>query len=537
MREALAAMLVCLAGCNQLLGVEDPPLGGDACVGSCACRVDTDCGAHEYCNDQVSTRSCDCVAGYMPWGDRCAWQGVVHDPGFSDPTAWAPASLATLDAAATGMKEPGVLKLPRDACAAAAAQMIEMPRFERAEPLVAVMTYRVVEALGNAGPAFAIGQAWNETVPPSTPIGTWITERRCLGAGSYAAAGSQGRGQSVPLTLGQITGGLCRYNSLELDRFEIVPATPGECPLPGQVVNGLADDDGGWAFTTGSAGTAAFVAGVGENRTRGARLGLPQCSSSALAEVPLSPDVADATGSPSLSYYVTSTANTSIYSYLGARSLPAIPPNQPTIVRFCVPAHQRGVPQRLRVYPSYVASPCTDPINASGVLDSVKLESVAACGTDPAIADPGFESGTIGELYQSGTGTVRSIEDPGSHAGTHMLELQMSSCPSYAYAYVHAITPPASAGGGPALAFWSRMTVGSNASMRVYATGLTNIAIPRDLQWRRGVICLDPKLAGRHQELFFYLAASSCTGTVTFPAESAFVDDLEVTTDPSCPAM
>ena len=83
-------------------------------MGTCECRADADCGAHEYCNDQVSTRSCDCVAGYMPWGDRCAWRGVVEDPGFADPTAWAPASLATLDPDGAGLtvrREEGTFRV------------------------------------------------------------------------------------------------------------------------------------------------------------------------------------------------------------------------------------------------------------------------------------------------------------------------------------------------------------------------------------------------------------------------------------------
>lgn len=539
MREALAAVVVCLAACNQLFGIDDPPPGGDPCVGDCACRVDADCGAHEYCNDQIKTRTCDCVAGYARGGAACAWQGVIADPGFSNPAAWIAASMAAVDAAAAApdQKDAGILRLARNSCAAAALQQIVMPRFERAEPLVAAMTYRIPDfgGIGGSGPAFGIGRTWSED-PPTTYPTQWATERRCLGAGHYAPADSTGPGEEVPLYIGRLVASACRYDTVELDRFDIVPANPGECPLPGQVVNGLADTDGGWTFTASSAGSAGFAAGVGENGSRGARMSLPQRCSSASAVVPLSPDLPDTAGGPSLSYYVSSTAQTSVYGYLGAQSLPVIPGNQPTIVRFCVPAHLRGAAQRLQVQSYYTAGGvCTDAVNASAVLDTVKLESTPACGTDLFLADPGFESGYLAETYMSGTGSVRSIEDAGTHGGTHMLELKMSSCASSAYAYVHAITPAPVGSAGPALAFWSRMTTGINAELQVYLSGGPSIAVPRDLQWRRGVMCLDPKLTGRHQQLFFYFSAPTCTGT--FPAESAFIDDLEVTVDPSCPAM
>jgi hypothetical protein len=164
-------------------------------------------------------------------------------------------------------------------------------------------------------------------------------------------------------------------------------------------------------------------------------------------------------------------------------------------------------------------------------------------GADPVIADPGFETGAPAKSYVSGTGSVRSIRDAGAHSGARMLEMKLRSCPSYASAHVYVSTPvPApvlapAQGGGPALAFWSRMT-GTHAVLRAYAADGTggSITVPREAQWRRGIICLDPTHAGRAQELlFYYHAASGCMGTI--PTETAFIDDLEVTVDPSCPAM
>lgn len=155
----------------------------------------------------------------------------------------------------------------------------------------------------------------------------------------------------------------------------------------------------------------------------------------------------------------------------------------------------------------------------------------------PAIADPGFESGDLATTYTSGTGAARSIEDPRARSGVRVLELKLRSCPSSAYAHVRVLAPPPAHDAGPALAFWFRMTAGAHAALRVHTHGgsADDLELPRDLQWRRGVMCLDPKLAGRAQELVFsWSATSPCAGDI--PAERALLDDLEVTVDPSCPA-
>jgi hypothetical protein len=544
MREGLLAILAGLAGCNQLLGIEDPP--GDPCTGPCACRIDDDCGAHEYCNDQRKSRTCECVAGYARGETSCTWEGAVLDPGFADVAAWLTVKTASVDGtiATPDLKDPGVLRLPRGACGATALQRVVMPRLARAEPLAAVMTYRIpapASATG-AGPAFGIGRIWSEGRP--APKAQWFTERRCLGAGHYAAADSTGRGEEVQLSVGRTIDTACDGEAIEIDRFTIVRADPGECPPPGPVVNGLAEEPDGWMFTTAAGGLAGFVAGAGENASRGARLTLQQRCSTAAADVPLAPALADEAGGAMLSYYVSSIANTSIRGSLGPHTLPAIPALQPTIVRFCVPAHLRGGADRLRIAPSYdLTTPlCTDPVTASAVLDTVKLESAPACGADPAIADPGFESGTLAQTALSITGTptapsARALaNDAAARTGTHALELRLGACPQSAAASVHVVTPPADSRGGPALEFWWKTDMMTTAPLEVLLDDATRGGLPplaSTQQWRRGVLCLDPKLVGRRRQVSFKLSATgACPGE-----QRALIDDLAATTDPACLAQ
>jgi hypothetical protein len=531
MRVGLLAMLASLPGCNQLLGIEDPP--------ALECRTDDDCGSHAFCSDEVALRACECAAGYAPGPGGCAWVGVVADPGFSG-AAWTAKHGAVLDGAApaAGLKDPGVARMPITACAAAVSQRVVMPRHARAEPLVASLTYRSPSTIfAELAPVVGLGTAWTEL--PRAGSTTWTTVRRCLGGGQYASPASTGRGEEVELTIGRTLDDQCRTDPLEIDRFEILPAAPGECPEPGQVVNGLADADGGWTFTMADGGVAGFAAGAGEGGSRGARLTMPQICSKATAEVPLSAGGIDAAGSPALSYFVAASANTAVFVEPGERLFR--PPQRlggpvSTTVRACVPAHLRGAFSLLHVRPSSLTGgTCTDPFGGAAALDTVVLRQEPGCGTDPAIADPGFESGYLPlEHTISATGSVASIADPGAHSGARMLEMRETACnPTGSRFTVYVIVPPPVANAGPRLTYWYRSGPGSNSGLAVFYESLS-VGPPRSSTWQQVSLCLDPKRAGRAQPIQFFLNPGSCAGS--YPAESTFIDDLEVSVDPACPA-
>ena len=104
-----------LLGCNQILGNHDLPSpaatpDAPAGCGDCTCVVDTDCGAHMYCDVEPTSSVCSCVAGYGQGADGCAWTGVTVNPGFEATTGWTLGSDTTIDPAyaVTGMFDPGV---------------------------------------------------------------------------------------------------------------------------------------------------------------------------------------------------------------------------------------------------------------------------------------------------------------------------------------------------------------------------------------------------------------------------------------------
>ena len=504
---------------------------------SVKCEDDQDCAQHEFCNDNSS--GCECVAGYTRRSAGCEWIGVITDPGFASTSTWITANLAVITTTTSlpPKQDPGVAQLPASdsGCSATLTQHVVMPRYERAEPLIAVMTYRDPPSfIAGVAPALGIGTAWTEF--PYAAGSGWQTERRCLGAGQYASPDSKGPGEEMLLTIGRTLEPACHFDGLDIDRVDIVPSMPGECPRPGQVVNGNAEDDGGWTFAMSDGGTAAFVSGVGQDGTRGAKLFMSTRCSKAMADIPFQFGMANLQGSPALSYYIATGANTNITAEIGQREFVKATLNDLPIARTvqtCIPPHLRGTSSHLRIRP-FSDGPCDGPINIAAVVDTVALSNEPGCGSNPAISDPGFESGF--PPFDS-RGAVASIFDPNAHSGVRMLELQQDSCVASSPRLVtYVLVPKPTTAGGPKFVFWYRMNSGTHTTLQAtWGNPMFSQALPRNTQWSQGGVCLDPSRAGRVQPVHLLLGSESCTGT--FPTESAFIDDLDVINDSSCPTM
>jgi hypothetical protein len=377
-----------------------------------------------------------------------------------------------------------------------------------------------------------LGTVWSEDLLDGNP--TWRTERYCLGEAQYAPPDSAGAGAAVPFSLrrSDVGAGACEYTTVDLDRFEILPAQPGECPEPGTVLNGDAETNVGWAFSTSGAAAAGFAAGVGENNSRAVRLQVPQRCDYAGALVPMSVGLPTANASAALSFFASAKSGV-LSSRAGNYTPPEIASGAPRIHHACMPAPARGTTMLFRISASSgTGGPCTDIVNAESIIDSVTIANDPSCGADPWIADPGFESGyDLLDAYQSGTaGVVSTVRDPTlARTGMGALRLSVGNCNSQAALGLSVITPTTP--GGASVAFWYRTTGGSNTQLAVYAAGQSTLP-PKDTQWRQGRACLDKRLAGRQQYASLYLEpANGCTGTF---ADAVFVDDLVVGPDPTC---
>jgi hypothetical protein len=543
--------LIFLVACGEVVpGLPDAPLDADPCTGTCECRVDTDCtGAHAVCDDQTASRTCACAAGYTrSGGGVCEWSGVVGDPGFASTTTWMIDGAATVDNSLNqaGMVDPGAARwAPGDALCklSRVTQSVTMPRLSRAEPLVAQVSFQFSGHFDSLTPSIGLDTAFGEV--QQTTGSPWRTARICLGGGQYAPAASKGRGAPITLTLmANRIGFECgSVSNLSVDHIEIVPANPNECPVPGQAANGDAEGAGGWVFNVaGGSGlsTGTFPAGAGEGGTRGARLFVAQRCDFPSATDPISIPIAAAVASPALSFYHRATNLSTTNVSLSGLSLPTLGGTGSGVThRQCLPAFMRGAVVNLNASLNTGSGTCTDPVNLESVFDNVKIVNEPSCGTDATITDPGFESPLelVGASSTPGQSLARTLSDPAqAHGGNGVLQLsETSTCNDPTWS-ANLITPAASGTAGPALGFFYRAAPGTLTRFGVSGFGAAFMPT-QDNQWHQGLVCLNPALRGRNQAVSFSVRFQSGTCDQVMTAETAFIDDLTVTTDASCPAM
>ena len=531
-----------LLGCGEVGDV--PP---SSSPGETECAVDSDCtAAHTAC---TASSTCDCVAGYAANASgTCEWSGVISDPGFQAVDSWTGAKVdTTFDD--LEMSEPGVARYAGDDLCnlARTTQTITMPTWSRSQPLVAAMSYRATEPsyVGNA-PAFGIAGMWQDTVPGL--FGGFVRIRTCLGPSQYAPESTAGLGAAVTVSIAPAQPpSMCDdQRSLEIDRFEIVPALPDECPSPGTALNGDAEGDGGWTFyTSGFVGpplVAAIKDQVGEATTRGVLMfAFDQCATLKAFDRITIPDAREI-ASPALVFFNKASGNAvQTEVQLGQLTMPTIAATgSAATYKACVPAFMRGGSYEFQASLTLTAS-CTNPAPefAESVLDNVRIVDDPSCGT-AAVVDPGFESpnALVGASWTPGrSAVVATTTSTSAHNGAGVLQLTASQLCADASWQANVVVPEPAGAGGPALKFFYKAPPRNNYVFDVSSTSPATFLPTLDNLYHQGTFCLDPKLAGRNQAVTFAMAGGSGSCAVTHPPETAFVDDLSVTLDPNCPAM
>ena len=149
-------------------------------------------------------------------------------------------------------------------------QTVEMPAREVAEPFVFEMRHRSEDVV------FGIDVYADRALRVVAPAGAeFVTQRFCLGEAAYGGSVEFRMGASErDSKCASETRGL-----IEIDRFSILPAKPGECPEPGSALNGEANpEEGGWwlddegVSPINGIATVALEPGVGREATGGARM-------------------------------------------------------------------------------------------------------------------------------------------------------------------------------------------------------------------------------------------------------------------------
>ena len=431
--------------------------------------------------------------------------------------------------------DPGVaLFAPSVVCdAGEVSQLVQMPSYEAGEPLVAEVTYR---AQGLFGLSVGFTRAWTQL--GATSNDEWRTERVCLGAAAYGGPVlvQLGAREQHPSCFDQD-----REGKIEVDRLDIVLADPDECPAPGEVPNGTADEGGGgWQFEEKGAAYANFAAGVGRGGSSGVRLAREDLDLAA-AWLKLSVPSSDSIPSPALRFWWKGTSgrpfNLEIGRYEGVDqgTFPldvVIGNNSDVNVIYCLPPWTHG-----NVVDLIFKSLADSPVASELIVDDVEIVSEARCGTSTDLLDPGFEAGTtriMGVALFSLNQEITLRSDPElARTGEGVLEISYSNEDAVSQWETWVFVPPSNGNEGPAIVFWSNVPTFNEIPIR---SVLGRAAVdPADLSvgggWRRNERCLPPDWSGRWFRFEWRLGESPRPPPAPVsPPIRIYIDDLELMT-------
>ena len=409
-----------------------------------------------------------------------------------------------------------------------------MPRAASAEPLVMVLApggFPNPEGEIVAG----VGTAW-------TGVQTFQPTRVCLGPGDYAPATTTGRGVAMPIAA--MPAGACNMPS-GLGDLDIEPATPEDgCPQLGTVPNGSFElGQAPWSLSASTTGASAAIAQTSSSN-HALELGVfDNCTDADASEVV---SVLTSASSPTLALTETTTPGADLFVILGggflSGGLAIAGTGAQTSHTFCIPAGLAGVdaPLDLSLQEDVNGAACgSASASWQSVIDDIAIGEDPSCGSDPGVADPGFESPR--ELYGADPppgGSVAKVYDPTqAHTGSASLLITNSIVCDDAQYEPLIVVPPPSATGGPALTYFYRTELVGAAQFQAFpAASAPPIT---DGAWHQAIACLDPAQVGRPIDTDFVVIddkAGAIRGTGD-GLSSAWLDDLAVTTTPSCPSQ
>jgi hypothetical protein len=492
------------------------------------------------CDGDTESPSCICAPGYS--GIPCTWTGVLDDPGFENQNAWTRSEGAeVLQNRQDTSIDPGFARVERSAAcnAGAVGRTVQMPSYEVAEPLVAEVTYR---AEGLYGLALGFNRAW--ALLPLTTDFAWTSEpgRVCLGEAAYGGAVTVqlSAPDKHPSCFGEQEG------EINVDRLEIVPAEPGECPAPGEALNAAGEQDGGWEFDTTGTAEAGLVEGVGRGGTTGIRIAR-EGTAFAAASTKLSVPSSASLKSPALRFWWNGTSGSHFLFQLGrfdgvgfgAFPLDTAKGNgSDRNFVYCLPPWTHG--NVVDLIFGFATGSSTELTEL--VVDDIEVISDESCGSSTDLLDPGFEAGpnrimgvTIFPLFEA-SATLRN-EPSLARTGDGVLELSYSNESVVMWFETWVFAPESDGVNGPAVAFWSNVPAVNELSIQS-VKGRAAVE-PADLRqgggWERNEVCIFPKWSGRWFRLQLRLGDfPPRPDRRVDPPIRIYIDDLELTTSSAC---
>ncbi len=547
----LASWALAAAGCTSAFCEPGRMQVGGACIDPSA-ECDITCSTHEVCDARVVPNTCECAPGYA--GDPCEWAGVVQDPdflGLEDELGerlWADegGKGATVEPNAPGAVDPdegvGVFAASVICNAGSLTQVVDMPSYDVAEPLVAELVY---QASGVHGVAVGFDRAWKR-LPPTG--GEWDSATFCLGEAAYSRDPLGG-----PVTM-RISASERLDDCLEepsgsirVDSFTVRPLSDGEtCPTPGEALNPTASEASGeWKFVLEEAAEGALEAGAGREGTSGAALRIPAGATGRVAAtVRISVPVEATVPSPALVFWWRGTSAKLSSAYLGTFAGlddPGRPietllgSNAGVDALYCLPPWTHGT-----VLDLTFALSSDESMEASELfVDDIRVRSAEACGSSTDLADPGFESAPnrwLGSRLSSGNEQVIMQDDERlALTGSGTLELTYWTTGADLSMESYVLVPAPADDLGPAVSFQSRVPLAPSVDVRwVLGKGVADRDdVEATGDWTESLVCLPPAWAGRWFRLKVQVGPPSGP-EMPIAQERIFLDDFALTTSTRC---
>jgi hypothetical protein len=468
-----------------------------------------------------------------------------------------------------GPTDPGIAKFASSVTCSAGAvsQVVEMPAYEDAEPFVAEVIFRISRVEG-------VDVGYNRAfrrLRATKAFPEWNTDSFCLGQAGY---GGPVKFQ-IAATERTPECFISPEGTIEVDHFNIKVAAEGECPGPGESLNGEADlneseEEWGWEFDRETAGAGAVEAslqpGVGESGTSGARIFRPAGSENLAAmHAPLSVPLASSLSSPALRFWWRGGTDwwyrAGLGTYSGMRAV--VRPldslrgdGEARVATYCLPPWTHGNVVDL----SFLIQGGPPEKAAELVVDSVEIVSDDRCGAGTDILDPGFDSGPyrwpgVSIRYEDQPGSdVRVINDPArAHPpGAGVLEIRYASNQTRLDVHTWVWVPPSEGNRGPQLSLHSSVPSEPNGLPVFWVLGATrtagelecfeelcpNIPLKEELLigggWQRRAPCLPLEWANRWYRFRISIRPSNDPLEVYDTPRTVLLDDFEVTLDEAC---
>jgi hypothetical protein len=564
MKTVVVAVLVigALGACGEVQTAA--PDAADPCAtATCECTAATevtDCGAHAICNEAGPGRVCECAAAYTDQGGACVFVGAPLDKGFMDPSKWTTIGLGTsVNAGAAGNLDPGEVQVNRIAMCngGGVTQTFTMPAFDRADPFKLSITHTGIDAgnfdiFGSQVQAGVGGQFFESQVTP----GQYKTETFCLGPRAY--------GGPVDFRIGTFGGPGCNSTSastINVDQMAIQVAAQGECPAPNTIVNGDFEAFTGWTFTTTQGASGSIAGGIGENGSQAAQLATTNRCSEATMTGTIGFPSNEAVPNQAIEVFYNATPGQRLTFQLGSKNVAVLvkasSSGMPERTRICVPDWAVGTSSTIGFFLQRNSdNACTTPLNKNYMIDSLKIVSDPACAPQ-LIEDPGFERAadpghmpgwglTNGYVNDQEGSTAVIVSNTGvAHTGTSALRLGgANECVIVGAggADISFFVPPAAGTAGPAVKFFANVGLNNlktttRAAVFPFFGGVNSIDVPEAGVYKQSTLCLPPSATGRRISVRFSTGDSDGGGCgANYAEEVAFIDDVELTTDPSCPA-